>query len=394
MPHAVEMPSFLSDDTGQMISQNRLPLDLPSHLRRSHEKSNGNARTSSHNSIKGSLGEGSDTYVDGGSIGRAQVNGDMLHDASLNSLPNGRSSASSWEHKSSRNGSNLSVNGGINGGSENEMRSPAPQNGVARSSNGDGTSVASTNGNVQNSSTTESYPVQTTNGDSEPSKKVSIPAPISSNPQSTGPLTYTSSLLPATPQLNESPSRAATASPHRFSSPPAYPPPSAPLAPSLSANSLAHPGAATLKHRHTLQVPKIGTGRSSRDGDDAMYSSGRFSPTSLAAGVRRGSLSLNRRNTQSIHSNIPHEEIPQDENAMRWAEAVRQKRASKRRRKDEEEDDRVVVGTKVDQNHVNWVTAYNMLTGIRFTVSRTNAKMDRPLTDADFEARHKFSFDM
>jgi 1-phosphatidylinositol-4-phosphate 5-kinase len=91
---------------------------------------------------------------------------------------------------------------------------------------------------------------------------------------------------------------------------------------------------------------------------------------------------------------MPHEEIPQDEDAMRWAEAIRQKRASKRRRKDEEDEDRVVVGTKVDQNHVNWVTAYNMLTGIRFTVSRTNAKVDRPLTDQDFEQKHKFSFDM
>jgi 1-phosphatidylinositol-4-phosphate 5-kinase len=149
-----------------------------------------------------------------------------------------------------------------------------------------------------------------------------------------------------------------------------------------------------LKHRHTLQVPKAVPGRSSRDGDDAVYSSGRFSPTSLAAGVRRGSLNLNRRNTQSIHSNMPHEEVVPDEDAMRWAEAVRQKRASKRRRKDEEDDDRVVVGTKVDQNHVNWVTAYNMLTGIRFTVSRTNAKLDRALTDADFDAKHKFSFDM
>jgi 1-phosphatidylinositol-4-phosphate 5-kinase len=91
---------------------------------------------------------------------------------------------------------------------------------------------------------------------------------------------------------------------------------------------------------------------------------------------------------------MPHEEIAPDEDAMRWAEAVRQKRASKRRRKDEEDDDRVVVGTKVDQHHVNWVTAYNMLTGIRFTVSRTNAKLDRALTDADFDAKHKFSFDM
>ncbi|PIG89504.1 phosphatidylinositol-4-phosphate 5-kinase its3 [Aspergillus arachidicola] len=68
--------------------------------------------------------------------------------------------------------------------------------------------------------------------------------------------------------------------------------------------------------------------------------------------------------------------------------------ASKRRRRDDDDDDRVIVGTKVDQNHVNWVTAYNMLTGIRFTVSRINAKMDRELTPADFEAKHKFSFDI
>ena len=88
------------------------------------------------------------------------------------------------------------------------------------------------------------------------------------------------------------------------------------------------------------------------------------------------------------------DEIPQDGDMARWTETVRQKRASRRKRKEEEEDDRVVVGTKVDMNHVNWVTAYNMLTGIRFTVSRTNAKMDRELTDADFDARHKFSFDM
>ncbi|KAG0647305.1 Phosphatidylinositol 4-phosphate 5-kinase its3 [Hyphodiscus hymeniophilus] len=388
------MPSFLSDDTGQMTFQSRPPLDLPSHLRRSHDKSNGNARTSSHTSIKGSLGEGSDTYVDIGTTGSPQVNGDMLHDTSLNSLSNGRSSASSWEHNYSCNGSNLSMNGGINGVSENGRRSPAPQNGVARASNGDRSSVTSTNGNVQNTSSTESTEAPTTNGDSELLKKIAIPPPISTNPQSTGPLTYTSSLVPATPQLNDSPVRAVPVSSHRFSSPPAYPPPAVPLAASASSNSLIHPGSATLKHRHTLQVPKAGTGRSSRDGDDALYSSGRFSPTSLAAGVRRGSLSLNRRNTQSIHSNMPHEEVPQDEDAMRWAEAVRQKRASKRRRKDEEEDDRVVVGTKVDQNHVNWVTAYNMLTGIRFTVSRTNAKIDRALTDADFEAKHKFSFDI
>lgn len=91
---------------------------------------------------------------------------------------------------------------------------------------------------------------------------------------------------------------------------------------------------------------------------------------------------------------MPRDEIAPDEDALRWAAVYRQKRASKRRRKEEEDDDRVLVGTKVDESHANWVTAYNMLTGIRVSVSRTNAKLDRELTDADFEAKQKSTFDM
>lgn len=159
-----------------------------------------------------------------------------------------------------------------------------------------------------------------------------------------------------------------------------------------------HPGAVRLQHRHTLQVPRVSTGRSSRDflrpmsssSDNAPIEAERLSPTHPG----RGSLSLGRRPTRSIHSDQHLDEVAQDDDMARWTETIRQKRASRRKRKDEEEDDRVVVGTKVDMNHVNWVTAYNMLTGIRFTVSRTNAKIDRALTDGDFDARHKFSFDM
>ena len=103
---------------------------------------------------------------------------------------------------------------------------------------------------------------------------------------------------------------------------------------------------------------------------------------------RRGSLQIARR-TVSL------DDVPEDEDAQRWSEQIREKRASRRRgRQDTEEEDKVLVGTKVDEGHVNYVTAYNMLTGIRFTVSRTNAKMDRDLTDADFTAQHKFSFDI
>ena len=150
-----------------------------------------------------------------------------------------------------------------------------------------------------------------------------------------------------------------------------------------------------LQQRHTLEVPKLSGSRprdSQNNGEDVVSASGRFSPTS--ASRRRGSMSLVRRTTRSINSDMHLDEVPQDEDAARWAEHIRQKRASKRKRREDEDDDRVVVGTKVDQNHVNWVTAYNMLTGIRFTVSRTNAKMDRELTDADFDAKHKFSFDI
>ena len=396
MPHAVEMPSVLAESTERhspMLSStsNRPPFDLPTHLRQSHEKVNGTPRSSSHTSIKNTVGDGD--Y--GEAVGGRTSGEGPRYDAGLNSTTsNGRISGSSWDqNRPMRNDSNLSVNGGVNG-VDRGRRSPGPshyQNGMQRTTNGDRMSIASsTNGIVMNGRPSEDS--SKVNGiSSEPFTRVDVPAAVSTNPQSTGPLTYHTSLIPASPLTNEPPPRSSTVSPHRFSSPPSYAPP---LVPSSSTASLPHPGQTTLKHRHTLQVPKIGPGRSSKDGEEAVFTSGRFSPTSVAHGARRGSLSLNRRNTQSIHSNMPHEEVPPDEDAIRWAEAVRQKRASKRKRKDDEEDDRVVVGTKVDQNHVNWVTAYNMLTGIRFTVSRTNAKMDRPLTDADFDAKHKFSFDM
>jgi 1-phosphatidylinositol-4-phosphate 5-kinase len=116
-----------------------------------------------------------------------------------------------------------------------------------------------------------------------------------------------------------------------------------------------------------------------------------MSPTT---GFRRTSVGLIRRATKnSTHQDLAPDEASPDDDATRWAEHIKQRRASRRRR-EEEDDERVIVGTKVDQNHVNYVTAYNMLTGIRFTVSRINAKMDRELTPADFDAKHKFSFDM
>ncbi|KAL5046410.1 hypothetical protein BDW71DRAFT_66372 [Aspergillus fruticulosus] len=167
---------------------------------------------------------------------------------------------------------------------------------------------------------------------------------------------------------------------------------SPPVAAGVKRSNTQDSANSSIRQRHTLQVPRTISGRrSSRDQpDEVAYSSGRISPT---AGTRRSSLGLVRRTTRTNQSEIFDETNP-DEDAARWAEAIKQRRASRRKRRDEEDDDRVVVGTKVDRNHVNWVTSYNMLTGIRFTVSRINAKMDRELTPADFEAKHKFSFDI
>lgn len=84
-------------------------------------------------------------------------------------------------------------------------------------------------------------------------------------------------------------------------------------------------------------------------------------------------------------------------------------------------DPKIIKGKLIGEDHVNYVLMYNMLTGIRIgvscwiewiggiedgrltffsffcfspQVSRCQAKMKRPLTDADYSARHKFTFDM
>ncbi|KAG1722659.1 hypothetical protein EDB19DRAFT_1859308 [Suillus lakei] len=59
----------------------------------------------------------------------------------------------------------------------------------------------------------------------------------------------------------------------------------------------------------------------------------------------------------------------------------------------QKEVERPLVGNLIGEDHANYVLMYNMLTGIRIAVSRCQAKIKRPLTDQDFTARHKYSFD-
>lgn len=117
--------------------------------------------------------------------------------------------------------------------------------------------------------------------------------------------------------------------------------------------------------------------------------------------VHRPSHSFSRRRSVPVqaHGNN-HPDCIQllDENEQnevnRLRDSIIAQREYKKKRREFVEDDKVLVGTKVSEGHDNYVTAYNMLTGLRVAVSRCNAKNDRPLTDEDFTARHKLAFDI
>ncbi|KAI0997409.1 Phosphatidylinositol 4-phosphate 5-kinase [Podosphaera aphanis] len=378
MPHAVSMPSFLADDLGPM-SPSRPQFRQQNSHKYTNDKINGNTKSSLHMPTKNGYGDMLDGFIEKTEHrepSQLRTNDEVIFDEFSGT-------ANSSDGVSSYNGSTISANctfpvGGQNGDRESH------HNGTLQTLHANNNSVST----AEHSEITATDTVPSTITDTEPPKRPAPPVPTQMPPNPRSASTYTNN-HPAT-SLSNDPLETLTNT-HRFSFPLSHTS-NTPVTPSASTNSLPHSGPSELKQRHNLNVPKVAVRRPS--GDDAIYTSGRFSATGSNCVTRPGSTILNSRNTQSVYSDTPHEEVPPDDNAMVWAEAVRQKRASKRRKRDDEDDDRVVVGTKVDQNHVNWVTAYNMLTGIRFTVSRTNAKIDRPLTNVDFEARHKFSFDI
>ncbi|KAI0221017.1 Phosphatidylinositol-4-phosphate 5-kinase [Massospora cicadina] len=59
-----------------------------------------------------------------------------------------------------------------------------------------------------------------------------------------------------------------------------------------------------------------------------------------------------------------------------------------------DEDDKVLIGTRVGEGHANYALMYNMLTGIRVSVSRCSARPMRTLAMADFRAQNKLAFDV
>ncbi|KAK0712990.1 hypothetical protein B0T26DRAFT_350503 [Lasiosphaeria miniovina] len=391
------MPSFLTDENSAIYSQTSgvVHLDPASRYGLSHGKVNGHIPRQPHSHTSSeSFDEAStnSTHTSDVSDTRPQANEDWSQPLSMNTLQNGSPAGgvNGVNRKALPNAisttlADLTVPLPVSAQKVNGDGSPAPSSRDA----GLRTSLISSPGASMPHSPVDMDLQSGNKGDARPTENGVPPSSASPSQGVFMGLPAVSSSSLATGTVPDSGQKAQHA-PHRYSSPPVFNP--AGTNPT-SSGALLPPGGG-LKHRHTLEVPKAASTRGSREGADTGFSSGRFSPTSAVGGGRRPSLSLARRNTRSIHSDMPRDEVVPDEDALRWAEAYRQKRASKRRRREIEDDDRVLVGTKVDETHANWVTAYNMLTGIRVAVSRTNAKLDRPLTDVDFQVKQKSTFDI
>ncbi|KAI1377879.1 SAICAR synthase-like protein [Hypoxylon crocopeplum] len=404
------MPTFLNDENSPIYSSNAGVVRIGNHHDPGFHKLTNPKDTllprplSTAIDTNESFDDNSSSHSSYSSDPRVRMNADGPRVASMTTLPNGRSSRDS----------NGAATGAASPESKYSSNMKAPLSGRTSSDRQPAANGVSPTAESQRKSTSESqlkrFSVESSSRVSvsqqqppvDPSRKSLNNGDVSNvdgpNGNTLSPTSHDSSvpsyLLPSpyltTTTPNSDSAQRKSPSPQRYSSPPHFPPTGTNASASTSA---LQPPTAGLKHRHTLEVPRVPPGRGSRDSNDTAYASGRFSPTAAGPSQRRASLSLGRRNTRSLHSNVPRDEILADDDAIKWAEAYREKRARKKRR-DNEDDDRVLVGTKVDENHANWTTAYNMLTGIRVSVSRTNAKLDRPLTDADFETKQKSTFDI
>ena len=176
------------------------------------------------------------------------------------------------------------------------------------------------------------------------------------------------------------------------------------LSPSSSHNSsLAGPGPSTMSRRFRADNSPVLTQLTPSRRLAPLYTDGLLQPTPATASrnPRRNTIGsaprprivgrASSRLTLALDDGELSEELVSD--MQQQAEQIRRERLSKRV-KQADDAPQVLVGNLIGEGHVNYVMMYNMLTGIRIAVSRTQAKIKRPLTDEDYTSRHKYSFDM
>jgi 1-phosphatidylinositol-4-phosphate 5-kinase len=177
------------------------------------------------------------------------------------------------------------------------------------------------------------------------------------------------------------------------------------LSPSGSHNSsLAGPGPSTMSRRFRADDSPVLTQLTPSRQLTPLYTDGLLQPDHALAlrPPRRNTIGSAPRSPRLMGRASSHLTLALDDGELseelvsdmqQQAEQIRRERLSKRV-KQAEEPPPVLVGNLIGEGHVNYVLMYNMLTGIRIAVSRTQAKIKRPLTDEDYTARHKYSFDM
>lgn len=78
-----------------------------------------------------------------------------------------------------------------------------------------------------------------------------------------------------------------------------------------------------------------------------------------------------RASTGVSRTRLSAEQRPAEEDLSWWTEEIHKRREIRRRWREAEDENTVIIGNKVDTNHPNYVTAYNMLTGLRVAVHST-----------------------
>jgi len=97
---------------------------------------------------------------------------------------------------------------------------------------------------------------------------------------------------------------------------------------------------------------------------------------------------------QSQQNQTPHhsESIKRNSSLKHSITSISIKKSHSRKRQSKALE--VLIGTPIREDHVHYILMLNMLNGIRFSVTRCNAKEMRPLVPEDFTAKHKIALDV
>ncbi|KAJ1921686.1 Phosphatidylinositol-4-phosphate 5-kinase [Mycoemilia scoparia] len=107
----------------------------------------------------------------------------------------------------------------------------------------------------------------------------------------------------------------------------------------------------------------------------------------VAGDIIMSAPSAKRRVNHAVQTNM-------DDDRIDWSQARLKVRKSHRASRRKSGNNPMAFGTRISEGHTNYMLMYNMLTGIRISVSRCSAKPDRPVVRDDYMAANKYSFDI